>query len=107
MAEIKVQKLGLKGEVTTFQAHTILDGDTFVNNGDCYLHVKNGGTSSATISIEAKKACSHGYFHNLSITVPAGEDRLIGTFPVDRFNNSDRKVFVKCTGTNITLAVVK
>lgn len=53
-------------------------GDTFVADGRTALVVKNGDSSSHTVTIASKKAAVPGLsVANLAVTVPAGAERHI------------------------------
>ena len=62
--------------------------DTFRNTGKTILAVKNGGaTDPVTVTIASKVTCNQGYTHDLTVTVAAGETKLIGPLPTARFND--------------------
>jgi hypothetical protein len=94
MAQLAVQKVSIIGVEPSYQLVSSA-GDTFVNQGDTYLYIKNESVMSTTVTIKAQKACSHGSLHDITLTIPAESERTIGAFPVDRFNDLDGKVFVK------------
>lgn len=60
-------------------------GDTFVNDGDTYLHVKNGGGGAIDVTVDSVALCSHGFDHNVVVNIPAGQERIIGPFAPARF----------------------
>jgi hypothetical protein len=61
--------------------------DTVTNDGATMLEFLNT-SSSATVTIEAVTNCSHGYAHDVTVTVPATTgDIWLGPFPVSRFGN--------------------
>jgi len=89
-------------------------GDTFANDGDALLYVKNGGGGSVTVTITAQA---------VSLTVPgrgamtkanaggavaAGADRVFGPFPPASFNNASGQVAVTYSGvTSVTVAALR
>jgi len=85
-----------------------VDGDDFVNSGNDFLIVKNGGGSSINVTIDSVTFCSYGFDHNLTIAVAAGEESWIGSFPKARFNDENGKVNVSYSDvTSVTVAVVE
>ncbi|MFW6198560.1 MAG: hypothetical protein ACOC5E_01925 [Acidobacteriota bacterium] len=66
-------------------------GDTWENTGDEYLRVVNNGGSQVTVTVDSKQQCNFGFDHDVSVDVPAGEERLISPedgFPPKRFGAS-------------------
>jgi hypothetical protein len=108
MAELVVQKVTLTGTKPNY-VPVDLNGDFFINDGETFLHIKNTSTTlQSTVTIQAKSPCSHGSYHDIVVSIPAGEERQFGPLPTDRFNDLYRKVFFKCTmGTEVRVAVVK
>lgn len=108
MADLSVQKIDASGIIPTFVAAGA-SGDTFANDGRTFLHVKNGGASSITVTIDSKKPCDQGFDHDLTITIPAGGERLIGPFSPDRFNDAvTKKTSVSYSSvTSVTVAALK
>ncbi|MDO7487044.1 hypothetical protein Q5O89_16875 [Peribacillus frigoritolerans] len=84
-------------------------GDSFVNDERVYLHVKNASASPVTVTINSFTPCSHGFDHDLTISVPATTgERLIGPFQANRFNNDNSMVSVTYSATaSVTVAVIK
>jgi hypothetical protein len=109
MAEHVAQKISANGLKPTFSS-TDTNGDTFINDGETYLHIKNNNASlQSTITIYAKNPCNHGTLHNIVVSIPATEERQFGPFPIERFNDLYRKVSFNCTlaGSSVTAAVIK
>ena len=69
--------------------------DSMVNDGRTVLHVENVGAGPETVTVAAVGACNHLFLHDVVVTIPAGSERAIGPFPVDRFGAS-----LTVTGTN-------
>lgn len=105
--DLTVQVISLAGIAPSFVAADG-DGDAFLNSGREYLHVKNGGGSSVTVTIDSVADCNQGFDHDPEVSVPAAGERLIGPFPKARFNDPNEKVQVSYTGvTSVTVAVVR
>ena len=72
-----------------------------------YLHVKNGGASAITVTINSQKLCDQGFDHDETVSVPAGGERMIGPFS-DRFRTSDGYVaFNYSAVTSVTVAAIE
>lgn len=107
MAELTVQEITLNGIDPTFSVAE-LAGDTFSNNGNVYLHVKNGDTGSHTITVDSQKKCNFGFDHDVSVTVGTGSEVRIGPFDRSRFNDDGNLVHVSYDGvTSITIAAIR
>jgi len=105
MAQLSVQGISRDGLSPSFQAAGS-GGDSFANDGKVFLHVKNGDTVNHVVTVNAAKPCNYGTYHNLVVTVPAGEERIIGLFPTYRFNDDNENVQVSYDGvTSVTVAV--
>lgn len=106
MAKLTVQQVSLSGIDPTFSAADVA-GDTFTNYGKSILVVKNGDTTAKTVTI-ASNVCSYGHNHDVVVSVPAGEERQIGNFSQDRFNNDGFEVSVSYDSvTSLTVAAIK
>ncbi len=82
-------------------------GDQFANDGDTFLHVKNGGGSSINVTIASPTACSHGGTHPLVVAVPNAGERLIGPFPKARHDDANGMVQVTYSAvTSVTVAAL-
>lgn len=106
MAALTVQTLTLTGVAPTYNA-AAAGGDTFVNNGKTFLHVKNTGAST-TVTVDSVTACNQGSDHDSVTTVPATTgDRMIGPFEMSRFNSGTGTAAITYSQvTGITVAVV-
>lgn len=109
MTELTVQKISLSGTAPTFVAAASA-GNFFRNSGFSFLHVKNGGGSAITVTIDSAILCSHGFDHDVQVSVPGGGERLIGVFPKIRFDKeingvSGRVGITYSSVTSVTVAV--
>lgn len=106
MADLTVQKVALTGLAPTFSTASA-GGDKFINKGTEIIHIKNGGASPITLTIDSIEKCSHGFDHDLAISVPNGGERIIGPLGVNRFNGIDGKVSLTYSAvTSVTLAIL-
>lgn len=107
MAQLTVQKVTAEGSKPVFSPASF-SGDTFENQGDTYIHVKNDYIGSTTVTITAQRECNHGELHNVQVVIPSGEERYFGVFATDRFNDENGNVHVKCDPIpSVTVAAIK
>lgn len=107
MAQLTVQETTLDGSTVTY-ATAGASGDTFSNDGDTTLRVKNGGASSMTVTVSSLKPCDQGFTHDIQDTVPAGGELEIGPFSPVRFNDKTGNVSVSYSAvTTVTVAAVR
>lgn len=88
-------------------------GDEFTNTGRELLYVSNGGGSSITVTVTAQQTNvqKQGFgsltVSDTTVTIPAGEDRFIGPFPVQRFSDSAGRVQVSYSDvTSVVVGVI-
>lgn len=108
MATLTAQSASISGAAPTFAAASA-GGDEFANSGKEVLHVKNGSGSSINVTITSQRTCDQGGTHNVVVAVPAGEERRIGPFSVERFNDADsgRVEVAYSDVTSVTVGVFK
>lgn len=107
MPNLSVQTISQTGLTPAFTAATVA-GDSFINDGRAFLHVKNGGVSSITVTINSVQKCSQGFDHDLILDVAAGADKIIGPFDPKRFNDETGKVVVTYSdATSVTVAAFR
>lgn len=107
MSTLTVQIITLTG-VTPSLAAATAGGDQWANTGREFLHVKNDGAASINVTVNSQKACNQGFDHDVVIAVPAGEQRQIGPFSKERFNDDDGYALVTYSDvTSLTIGVVR
>lgn len=111
MADLTLQEFDLAGLTPSFTAADS-DGDAFVNNGKTLLYVKNGDGSSRDVTLNIQKTITIGgidiTLSNPTVTVPANDEKIIGPFSQDWFNDVDDKVNVDYDAvTSVTVAALK
>ncbi len=108
MATITKQVIVLAGIVPSWEA-CAAGGDEFLNSGRCYISIKNAhGADPRTVTINSQVNCNQGVDHDVAVVVTAANDeKLIGPFPVDRFNDGDGKVQITYSDSaaDLTIAV--
>jgi len=112
MAVLTPQTLSLSGVAPTYNAANS-GGDSFPNNGKTYAHIKNAGGSSITVTFHAVAASvSDTTFGDIAVsdtavTVGANSEKIVGNFPLARFNNPSGQVDVSySSATSVSIAVV-
>lgn len=83
-------------------------GDSFANTGKEFLHVKNDDASSKTVTIVTQSTVDGLSVSDRTVTVPAGESRMIGPFQTAIYNDDNSRVNVTYSAvTSVTVAVFK
>jgi len=83
-------------------------GDEAANNDYTFLHVVNGHSGALEVTVNSVKACDQGFDHDVVVSVPAGEERMIGPFDRGRFNDSAGKIQITYDAvTALTIAAIK
>lgn len=104
MALLSVQKISKSGLAASFVAADVA-GDTFGNDGQYYLHVKNGGGGAVTVTVASDENCNQGFDHDVVVSVPAAGERIIGLFELRRFG---AVASVTYSGvTSVTVAAIR
>lgn len=101
------QALSANSAVTPTYNNADSDGHLIPNNGKMWLHVVNDDASPTTVTVETTKTINGLAVADLAVTVPAGEQRTIGPFNKDTFDNGDGEVKVTFSNvTSVTFAVL-
>lgn len=106
-----VLEAGITPSYSAVSASDLLAG----NDGQCMLHVKNGGGSSDTVTITAvagtvvsepgKGAVTKA---NAGGAVPAGQERMFGPFPMVAFHDGNGQIPVTHSFvTSVTAAFIR
>jgi len=107
MATLDVQRVILAGLTPSYD-NAAVGGDEFVNSGRAFIHVKNGGGTSIDVTVDSQTSCNQGVDHDAVVPIPASEERMIGPFRQDRFNDTAGKVQIAYSGvTTVTIAVIE
>jgi len=107
MANITVQQLSQLGVDPNFIAADVA-GDTPSNDGRTVVHVKNDGSSPIDVTIDSVEKCNQGFDHNLTVSIPAGDEKIIGPFDIKRFNNENSRLNISYSAvTSVTVAAYR
>ncbi len=110
MAELgTAPKLTITGSSPTFVSAGSGAGDTFSNNGEMVLWVKNASIGDIVVTVEIKKTVAGQSVVDPTITVAAGGEKLIAGLSPEIYNDpSTGKVTVTYSATSsVTVAVVQ
>jgi hypothetical protein len=108
MALLTVQNAPINGLVKTM-ATAAAGGDTFSNDGNTLLYVKNGGASPITVTVNSVAPCSQGFDHDLVVSLSASAEIAFPKLDPSRFNDLSTglvSVFYSVV-TNVTVAAVR
>jgi hypothetical protein len=110
VATLSVQDLKRTGLGPTYGA-CAGGGDRFAPSKDTFLHVKNASGSPITVTVAATYIPLKDQTEsNVSVSVPAGGERMIGPFPYEHFAATDGSGLADITYsgvTSLTIAAVK
>lgn len=88
MALLDKQDISLSGTILTYSSAET-DGDTFRNDRNTNLYIKNTSDGSRTVTIVAQRKCNQGFLHEQDITLDAGEEKVVADIEPGRFNDED------------------
>lgn len=113
---LTLQTTARTGLNTSYTAATA-DGEGFDNTSErVMLHVKNGGAGATVVTIATPGTVDGLAITDRTVSVPAGEERMIGPFKKEQYNQDDsggdtglsEAVFVNTdVQTSVTLAAIK
>ena len=112
MAELTVQQVTEAGGAATYVSATS-EGDTADNNGNMFLHIKNGGGGSITATITAlTTSVDSGMYGDLTkanatIEVVSEGEAFIGGFAPAAFNDGNGEIAITYSGvSSVTIAAL-
>lgn len=112
MADLTTQLVDEDGLNPSYDA-AAAGGDTFANDtaGRTFIHVKNDDASSHTVTVSAVqssvRSAAFGPLvkEDISVAIPAGEDRMIGPIKTAAFGKNPSITYDDVT--SVTIAVIK
>lgn len=106
-SSISVQRITRSGANPSFESANT-DGNSFDHHPDGFVWVKNGDTASKTVTIPTPRSIDGLSVADLTVDVPAGEDRAIGPFPEDTFKQDDGTIHVDYSDvTSVTVGAFR
>jgi len=110
---LTVQVISKDGLEPTYAAADSGDGDRFRNSGKEFIHVVNGGGSPCVVTMVTPATIRGLDIEDKTVSVPAGEDRMIGTFEPGLYNqpaggtDAGNTYIEYDQVTTVTVAVIK
>jgi hypothetical protein len=102
---LTVQNIVRTGLNPTFSAANA-DGHYFTNDGKkTFIYVKNGSGGSITVTLDITQTVDGQEVTDRTVAIPAGEERVIGPFPVAYYGASANITFSGVT--SLTIAAMK
>ena len=112
MAELTVQQITETGAAATYVAATA-EGDTADNNGNMFLHIKNGSGGAITVTITALTTTVESGIYgelrksNSAAVIDAGAEAFVGGFAPAAFNDGNAEIAITYTAvTSLTIAAL-
>ena len=111
--DLTIQTVTISGLEPTYVAATATDGDMWRNSGKEFLHVINASGGSINVTVLTPATVDGLAIEDKVVAVPAGEDRMIGTFKPAHYNNpaggtDPGKIYVEYSAvTSVTVAVIR
>lgn len=108
MATLTPQAVSLAGLNPTY-ASAAGGGDKVAPGERTFIHVKNGGGSSITVTLTTTAAVRSQTVANVTVSVPAAGERMIGPLTADLFAGvADGLVAIGYSGvTTVTVAALR
>lgn len=107
MATLTVQEIS-RSAITPSYGAAAGGGDQFPNDGRTYLHIKNGGGSSITLTIATQLTVDGKAVADDAITVTNAQERVVGPFPPGIYNDANGMVQLTYSGvTSVTVGAFR
>lgn len=101
MALINAQTMVKTGLQPVYSA--VSASDTFVNDRQVFLHVKNANAVTCNVTIVAKATCNQGVLHDIVVNIPTAGDKMIG--PIDPGIYTDPNTGLTTVNYSVTASV--
>lgn len=107
MATVQSERIQIAGTEATYNAASG-GGDKVAGGDDVVLHVKNADASSHDVTIVTPGTVAGQAIGDVTVAVPAGEERFIGPLTPAHFEGSDGLVSITWSATTgMTFAAVR
>ena len=107
MAALTTQEVTQAGTTLAFAA-CAGGGDTFINDGNTFLYVKNGSGGALTVTIATPGLYRGATITAQAVSVEAGSEKCIKPFPQEITQPGAATTNITYSGvTSLTIAVVK
>jgi len=107
--DLSVQTISRSGLNVSFTAATDTNAWAIPNNdGKMFVRVKNGDASPHTVTLDITQSVDGAAVTDPTVSVPAGEERDIGPFPPNIYDQADGRVHLNLDGfTSMTAALLR
>jgi hypothetical protein len=104
MAVLTVQQIARSGLSPSY-ASAAGGGDTVPNDEKTFLHIKNGGGSQITLTIQTPGTVDSLAITDRTVDIPAAGERMIGPFPASYYGAT---LTLSYSGvTSVTIAAIR
>lgn len=114
MADLTIQDIVEAGLDASYAAADAAGDAVFNVGADVVIHVRNADVSAHTVTVTAQRSskpvAGFGAMSkaDLEVGVPPGEERFIGPFPTEAFNDSTARVRLTYDAvTGVTVAALR
>lgn len=105
---INQQQVARTGLTPAYAAVDQPNGNQFSNDGTMFLHVKNGSASPITVTIATPGLVDGLAVADLAVTVTNAQERMIGPFPPNIYNQAGGLVYVDYSaGASVTAGLFR
>jgi hypothetical protein len=84
-----------------------VDGNSFANDGNTFLHVKNAGGSPITVTIQTPGTVDDLAVAERTVSVTNATEKMIGPFPPGIYNQSGEVYVDYSAVTSVTVGAFK
>lgn len=108
MALLSYQQIDVAGTAKTYGAATATTGDAVTPDDRGFVHVKNGSGAGITVTLVVPGSQYGQARPDITISIAAGADRMIGPMVADLADPTDGQIDVICSAvTSVTIAAVR
>ena len=101
---VTATQIDRSGDQVTGAAANV-DGHSVTWRDTLFFYVNNGSGSAVTVTVDTPGTVDGLAITDLTLSVPAGEDRIFGPFPADYYRQSDGSVHVDFSAvTSVTFS---
>jgi hypothetical protein len=107
--DLDYQQIVRTGLEATYEAIDDANGNQFQNDGRMFVHVVNATGDDGTVTIDTPNTVDGLPIGNRDVVVTDGEERMIGPFPPNLYNDANRRVQLTYTvaGAGMTIALLR
>lgn len=104
---LTIQQVARTGIIPSYGAANV-DGNSISNDGQVFLHIKNGGASPINVTVQVPTQVDGMAITARVVAVANASEKMIGPFPPNLFNQSDGSLYVDYSAvTTVTVAAVR